>query len=483
MYKTTRSTTKQPVNWPLHEYQVDVAAYTHSYYHDLFGCVDTCHDFWGDPVIRTMLLKKRFEIHDHRHRLSCFKKDCECRFLFPFYPQACTHIDEDETKGTISWHKLVDTEIMETKPWVLNTKRGMGCEYMNSHSWVISEILNCNSNIQIGDPTQVFYSTLYSSKSTQKEDADRQKRIARSIVYRLIRQENQVAMGLSDSYPCGFGEGISRMLSGIMAATSRDVVSAPMAHLLISQNGKRFQYSHDSTSLLIREMDDTLHNREVNVIIRTKKKKGQLIHWEQNGANDYLHRPHSNEMNNMSFYEFRSKYQTVIRNTKSKEFKNKFEFAPSHPSREHCYLGELVHEKIPKVYCDKYALCCIENLEIGKEEVNKHTYLCRENYARTALLLFYPYRKLDDLLTNGSFWETFYNALSDKRQQKETAFWGKGFDILQNIQDRITLQQSKERASDFITKNTTLSKDLPSQRKTNHKKNNLPDLTDLLTMT
>ena len=87
------------MNWPLHEYQIDIAAYTHSYNHDLFGCVDICHEFWGDPLIRTMLLKKRFEIHDHKHRLSCFKKDCECRFLFPFYPQEKTHIDEDESKG------------------------------------------------------------------------------------------------------------------------------------------------------------------------------------------------------------------------------------------------------------------------------------------------------------------------------------------------------------------------------------------------
>jgi hypothetical protein len=37
----------------------------------------------------------------------------------------------------------------------------------------MSEILNCNTNVQIGDPTQVLYSTLYSSKSTQKEDAEK----------------------------------------------------------------------------------------------------------------------------------------------------------------------------------------------------------------------------------------------------------------------------------------------------------------------
>ena len=481
--QTTRSTAKQGTNWPLHEYQIDIAAYTHSYQHDVFGCVDICHEFWGNPDIRTTILKKRFEIHDHKHRQSCFKKDCECRFLFPFFPQQQTYIDEDETKGTISWYKLVETEHLQTKPWILNTKRDMGCEFMNSHSWVISELLNCNSNIQIGDPTQVFYSTLYSSKNTQKEDAERHKRIARSIIYRLIRQQNQVTMGLSDSCPSGFGEGISRMLSGIMAATSRDVVSAPMAHLLICQHGRRFKYSHDFTPLLAQQMDDFLHDKPVNVRLRTKTKKGQITYWEDISANDYLHRPMMEEFDNMSLYEFTSRFQKVTRDSKITQFKNKFEFAATHPAREHCYLIELPNERIPKVFGNKNGFCSLENLELEKELNTKHTLLCRENYARSALLLFYPYRNLQDLLTRDHFWDTFYAELQHKKSGTSNKFWDRGFNILQNIQDRISLQQSKDRASDFITKQTSLCSDFPSPRKTHHKKNNLPDLTDLLTMT
>jgi hypothetical protein len=473
------------VNWPLHEYQIDIAAYTHSYNHDLFGCVDICHEFWGDPLIRTMLLKKRFEIHDHKHRLSCFKKDCECRFLFPFYPQEKTHIDEDESKGTIFWHQLVNTEELQTRPWILNTKRNMGCEYMNSHSWVISELLNCNSNVQIGDPTQVFYSTLYSSKSTQKEDAERHKRIARSIVYRLIRQENQVTMGVLDSFPSGFGEGISRMLSGIMAATSRDVVSAPMAHLIICNNGRRFTYSHDFAPLLLKQMDDVLHGNPINASLRTTTKNGETCHWEDVPSYDYIHRPKTPEFDNMSLYEFTSRFKRVFRSDKRTIYKNKFEFLTSHPSKDYCYLIEQSTEKIPKVFTEKDVFCSIDNLEMENQQqtISKHTVLCRENYARNALLLFYPYRNLQDLLTEGTFWKTFQSELLKNKQGVVTKLWEKGFQILQNRQDRVSLHASKERAADYITKQTTLSPHFPSTRKTHNKRSNLPDLTDLLTMT
>ena len=104
----------------------------------------------------------------------------------------------------------------------------------------------------------MFYSTLYSSKNTQAEDADRAKRVTVAIIRRLVRYDRLVRAGMLDRVPMGFPEGISRLLSAINAATSRDVVSAPMAHLLICQEGKRFQFSHDFAPLLINQIEDTL---------------------------------------------------------------------------------------------------------------------------------------------------------------------------------------------------------------------------------
>ncbi len=57
-----------------------------------------------------------------------------------------------------------------------------------------------------------------------------------------------------------FGEGLSRLLSGLNAATTRNVISATMAHLIPCNNGLRFLYSHDFSDLLVGQMEATLEN-------------------------------------------------------------------------------------------------------------------------------------------------------------------------------------------------------------------------------
>ena len=55
---------------------------------------------------------------------------------------------------------------------------------------------------------------------------------------------------------------------------------------------------------------------------------------------------------------------------------------------------------------------------------------------------------------NGSYWKLFYGELKLKRSGKRTKFWDKGFEILQSIQDRLTLDKSAKRAKDYITNET-----------------------------
>ena len=49
----------------------------------------------------------------------------------------------------------------------------------------------------------------------------------------------------------------------------------------------------------------------------------------------------------------------------------------------------------------------------------------------------------------------FWHNLKLYRKDEPTIFWKKGFQILQNIQDRMTLDQNMKRAKDFITNHTT----------------------------
>jgi hypothetical protein len=53
-------------------------------------------------------------------------------------------------------------------------------------------------------------------------------------------------------------------------------------------------------------------------------------------------------------------------------------------------------------------------------------------------------------MLNGSYWCRFETELNKKRRGMRTRFWDKGFDILQNIDDRLTMQKHGKRPTDEI---------------------------------
>ena len=86
-------------------------------------------------------------------------------------------------------------------------------------------------------------------------------------------------------------------------------------------------------------------------------------------------------------------------------------------------------------------------------------------------MMFHPCCCLEDLQTNGSYWETFdfcrtkYFAATDggssgesqqvtNRDPDVTLFWKKGFEILQNIDDQMTVSKSNVRTVDRLTSRT-----------------------------
>jgi hypothetical protein len=69
-----------------------------------------------------------------------------------------------------------------------------------------------------------------------------------------------------------------------------------------------------------------------------------------------------------------------------------------------------------------------------------------EMYAKIALLMFYLFPQLNDLKCDGSYWKMLHNELEKHINKEDTVFWKKGFEILQNIQDRSTLEKHVKRA-------------------------------------
>ncbi len=82
-------------------------------------------------------------------------------------------------------------------------------------------------------------------------------------------------------------------------------------------------------------------------------------------------------------------------------------------------------------------------------------------YAKIALLMFYPFQQLNDLKCDGSYWKMFHNELEKHINKEDTVFWKKGFEILQNIQDRSTLKKHVKRARDPIS--ITTKNDKPNE--------------------
>ncbi len=94
-----------------------------------------------------------------------------------------------------------------------------------------------------------------------------------------------------------------------------------------------------------------------------------------------------------------------------------------------------------------------------EDSIDKH-----EMYAKMALLMFYPFCQLTDLTCKKSYWKKFHLELTKHNKKENTLFWKKGFEILQNIQDRDTLQKHVRCARDSICMVTVNKK--PDEKKT-----------------
>ena len=73
----------------------------------------------------------------------------------------------------------------------------------------------------------------------------------------------------------------------------------------------------------------------------------------------------------------------------------------------YAYMKENRHRKIPLVSIPEGFMCQIKDLHISSVEVDAEVEKTRERYAKTALMMFHPFRCLEDLQTDGSYWEMF----------------------------------------------------------------------------
>jgi hypothetical protein len=150
----------------------------------------------------------------------------------------------------------------------------------------------------------------------------------------------------------------------------------------------------------------------------------------------------------------------------------KYKFNESHQGYKFSYLTELKHHTIPRIGLPKDELCALDELQLNaknptEESIDKH-----EMYAKMALLIFYPFCQLTKLTSKKSYLKKFHRELTKHNNKENTIFWKKGFEILQNIQDKDTLQKHVRRARDPISMVTVNEK--PDEKKNSQCQSKVP---------
>ncbi len=136
-----------------------------------------------------------------------------------------------------------------------------------------------------------------------------------------------------------------------------------------------------------------------------------------------------------------------------------------------------------RIALPKGKLCPLDELDLKCTNPLHHVVGKCEMYAKIALLMFYPFWQLNDIKYDGSYWRLFRNELKKHINKEDTVFWKKGFEIIQNIQDRSTLEKHVKRARDPIsitTKNEKPNKSNGIQTKSPVKSSNISDILDVV---
>ena len=86
-------------------------------------------------------------------------------------------------------------------------------------------------------------------------------------------------------------------------------------------------------------------------------------------------------------------------------------FAKELPRHRYAYLKRRKHIVIPKILMKEGMLCDMSNLALDKHLPSESVLVFRENYAKQALMMFYPHRTNHDLRSNGSFGASLFKLV------------------------------------------------------------------------
>ena len=232
----------------------------------------------------------------------------------------------------------------------------------------------------------VFYVTGYQAKKQQKEERQAYTKVSETIFKMMQKTNNDEP---TDIPPCQ--EGFKRLLAGIYTQTSAHIIAAPMAHYL-ALHGSRFRFSHHSHHLPVIGIENYLLGQNTTGTMRMKN--GNPVWYHQ--AMDYIYR--DQELEHLNMLQFCQEMETIWTSEAEKRGCEFFEFTEDHAFREsHCivYRARSCVVSFPWNWLGNTAEFEF-SLRIPVAPTHKD-YSSREDYCRRFLMLFVPFRVLQDL--------------------------------------------------------------------------------------
>jgi hypothetical protein len=333
----------------------------------------------------------------------------------------------------------------------IQTERQPWDVFVNTNHPIVSSIFGYNNNVSVGSINTLYYCTLYASKKNQEEETYPYIKVCEAVTTRI----KKVSDLCSESGLSSRQIGLRRLLSGINSHLSTCVVIATMAWNSVT-HGSRFHYSHEFKPLLLSQLEAWFEGATYSRRIRYKKKQrnkesaqgststrspieyGQQSSevWFDSDISTYLYRPEHPIFNNMSFWEYHSKYdlQTV------------------HPK---CYMDEEQSNDDSEKYIKfkrnhpRYLYSCLvrREWECIPKDVDESVNGIREIYAKKVMLMFFPFKRKEDLYGgHDSLWDSFQEEKQKLKYEMtddtmRSTLYVHSIKSLQNIQDMLNVKK------------------------------------------
>jgi hypothetical protein len=406
-----------------------------------------------DPVNDTPVLciNAHYQHHVSCHVSGCFKciqkgkkhvcgtgAACECRMRIPDLSRQYATIKDlsSKTDGNgVAWFRwdgsLVNQPILQILP-----KRGPYDLFQNVSCRAISESkLSCNTNVNlITDGPISQYNIKYQNKDTRKDDTKEYKAVLESIkrVQGRVHDDDRK-------------EALRLIVRAAFAHNKENVIGAPFASYLI-RHDSRFYFSHKFQHCPLKDIIRLLMNEKVDGVLQYTPQGDSYF---ENQALHYLCRPL--EIEDCSVKTFFEWYQVKYL-TKKRKRDGEDEILPLLASTEyfeHPSVDENGESRQGVEHMDEMKLVKIAQWQFpdtAKFRCNIFTARLQdmtrdmEHYALLVLVLFYPFRGIDDLYPDDDVQFPFVHKLQDIYVEEESngkyvVFTPKNREFLQNIQN------------------------------------------------